>query len=48
MAHNGKYTAADAIIKKSEAVYLVTHKDNSAAHNTHGVGVETDGAMDCR
>ena len=45
-AHNGKYTVA-ATIKKSEAVYLATHKENSTAHDIHNVGVETDGVMDC-
>ena len=46
-AHNGKYTVA-ATIKKSEAVYLATHKENSATHDIYSVGVETNGTIDCR
>ena len=43
-----KYTVATAIIKESEAVYLVIHKENSAAHDTHSIKVEADDTMDCR
>ena len=46
-ARNEKHTVAVAIIKESDAVYLVTHKENSTAHDIHNVGVETDGVMDC-
>ena len=48
LTHNGKYTVVTASVKESEAVYLVTHKKNSAVHNIHSIGVYDNGAMDCR